>query len=526
MTATTEQEEVFRFLQSVTEAAGAPRRVDTHANTVFLGGEQAYKIKRSVKFPFLDYSTLPLREEACKRGISYNSRYAPGIYLEASPITREADGHLALAGTGTPVEWTVVMRRFDDRQQLDLLAADGPLSQDLCDRLARMMVDAHKMAPVMTEKTDGFLSELESYTRQNEEAFADHPALFPPDSAARLTALSRSWLERISRTILERGRAGLVRLCHGDAHTRNIVLIEGAPVLFDAIEFSDAIATTDTLYDLAFLLMDLWTRGQKRAANRIFNRYLDRARSAGLDGRTAPDGLAALPFYLSMRAAIRAKIAASAAANQQDETLRADQEADARRYFEYALSFLARETPALVGIGGFSGTGKSRLAYDLAPALGRAPGARVLRTDVERKARFGLEETEKAPPEAYSQEASDAVYDALDRTARTIVASGHSVIFDAVLAKSHERSKLKSIAAACEADFFGLWLEAEPSVLKERVAQRTGDASDATPRVIDIQQTYETGPLDAWTRIDASGSPEETRAQAAASIGLPPGTEV
>ncbi|MBD8892901.1 AAA family ATPase [Roseibium litorale] len=514
MTGPSGQDEVFAFLGSLTEAAGAPLRIDTHANAVFLGGTRAYKVKRAVKFPFLDYSTLALREEACKREISYNSRYAPDIYLEAMPITRETSGRLALNGTGAPEEWTVVMNRFDDSQQLDLLASAAPLSQDLCDKLARMMVEAHKSAPVLSEKASSFLAELQSYTEQNEAAWAEHPELFPPAQASRLTAISRNWLERAGDLILKRGAAGLVRLCHGDAHARNIALIGKKPVLFDAIEFSDAIATTDVLYDLAFLLMDLCTRNQKAAANRIFNRYLDQARSADLDGPNLPEGLAALPFYLSMRAAIRAKIAASAAANQQDDALRESQQADARSYFAHALAFLDPDMPELLGIGGLSGTGKSRLAYGLAPELGRAPGARILRTDVERKARFGLEETEKAPAEAYTQEASDAVYSALDHRARTLLASGHSVIFDAVLSKPAEREKLQSIAAACEAKFTGLWLEAGDHILKDRVSQRKGDASDATPEVIDKQKTYDIGDLGGWIRIDASGTPEQTRALA------------
>ncbi|SHL41868.1 bifunctional aminoglycoside phosphotransferase/ATP-binding protein [Roseibium suaedae] len=514
MTEHTGQDEIFSFLTGLSRAAGNPRRIDTHANTVFLGGDRAYKVKRAVKYPFLDYSTLALREEACKREISYNCRNAPDIYLEALPITRETSGDLALSGKGEPVEWAVVMRRFDDSLQLDLLASAAPLDLEICDKLARMMLGAHEAAPKHPDKAASFLAELESYTRQNEAAFAEHPDLFPPSDAARLTALSHAWLERTGDLILKRGGAGLVRLCHGDAHTRNIVLIGNEPVLFDAIEFSDAIATTDTLYDLAFLLMDLWTRDQKAAANRVFNRYLDHARACRLEGPEHPDGLATLPFYLSMRAAIRAKIAASAAANQQDEEMRMGQQADARLYFAHALEFLEPSTPCLAGIGGFSGTGKSHLAYRLAPEIGRAPGARVLRTDVERKARLGLKETDKAPPEAYTQDASDAVYKALEERARTCLAGGHSVLFDAVLAKPAEREKLQSIAASCEAGFTGFWLEADESVLKQRVSGRVGDASDATAEVIDLQQSYDIGPLGVWVRIDASGTRQETAEQA------------
>ena len=299
-----------------------------------------------------------------------------------------------------------------------------------------------------------------------------------------------------------------MRRCHGDAHLRNIVLIEGAPVLFDAVEFSDAIATGDILYDLAFLLMDLWERGQQTAANRIFNRYLDKSR---IDRQ--PEGLAALPFYLMMRAAIRSKIAASAALNQSDEDLRREQQEQARTYFRFALDFLSPSRPHLVAVGGLSGTGKTTLSYAIAPEIGRAPGARVLRTDVMRKRLLDLPETQKAPPEAYSPEASAKVYRTLEETLQSVLASGHSAVFDAVFAKPDERAAAEDIAARVEGGFTGLWLTASPEVLKARVSDRKDDASDATADVVDIQLGYDLGDM-TWAQVDAGGSAQETAARA------------
>jgi aminoglycoside phosphotransferase family enzyme/predicted kinase len=486
-------------------------RIDTHANIVFLVGTKAYKIKRSVAFPFLDYSTLALREEACKREITYNARYAPDLYLKAVPVTEQADGTLALDGAGKPVEWTVVMKRFDKEGELDRIASEGPLPNHLSDALAGMMVAAHKNAPV--RDAEDFFQELSSYVEQNATAFADHPELFPPAEAAHLTETARAWLTRIHTLILSRGRHDLIRLCHGDAHLRNIVLIDGQPELFDAVEFSDGIATCDVLYDLAFLLMDLWERGQKRAANLVFNRYFDKAqRDSDIEG------LAALPFYMMMRAAIRAKIAASAALNQSDPDERSRQEEMARTYFHYAVGFLDPEEPMLTAIGGLSGTGKTTLAYGLAPDIGRAPGARVLRTDVERKARLGIAENEPAPASAYTREASDAVYAAIDRKIQSVLAAGHSAIFDAVFAKEEERTHVEQVAAMVEAGFCGLWLEAPEAVLKERVAGRADDASDATVAVVATQLGYETGDIN-WPVVDAGGSYEDTLSGALESLG-------
>jgi len=281
-----------------------------------------------------------------------------------------------------------------------------------------------------------------------------------------------------------------------------------------AVEFSDAIATGDVLYDLAFLLMDLWERGQPRAANRVFNRYLDKSR---LD--THPEGLAALPFYLMMRAAIRSKIAASAALAQSDPEQKHHQQDQARAYFRYALAFLEPSRPKLTAIGGLSGTGKTTLAYDIAPDLGRAPGARVLRTDVMRKRLLDIPETEKAPPEAYTREASNKVYQALDEAIQGVLAAGHSAIFDAVFASEDERKRIEEIAHRVEAGFSGLWLTAPADILKSRVSTRSGDASDATTEVVDTQLGYDIGEM-TWSEIDAGESKDRTAALARNALAL------
>ncbi|MCK7610613.1 AAA family ATPase [Roseibium sediminicola] len=488
------------------------KRIDTHANIVFLIGGRAYKVKRAVRYPFLDYSTLQLREEACKSEITCNKPNAPQIYRRAFAITREPNGTLALDGSGDPVEWVVEMNRFERRNELDVMAKTGPFDDALADRLADMMVAAHKAAPVRDGA--GFHAELATYVEQNEAAFHEHPELFPAQDVRHLTETSRTVLASLHELILRRGDQDLVRRCHGDAHLRNIVLIDGAPTLFDAVEFSDAIATGDVLYDLAFLLMDLWERGQPRAANRVFNRYLDKSL---LD--THPEGLAALPFYLMMRAAIRSKIAASAALAQTDPAQRQQQQDQAQAYFRYALAFLDPSQPKLVAIGGLSGTGKTTLAYDIAPDIGRAPGARVLRTDVMRKRLLGIAETEKAPPEAYTKEASDKVYQALDEAIQGVLAAGHSAIFDAVFASEDERKRIRDIALRVEAGFSGLWLTAPADILKSRVSSREGDASDATTAVVETQLGYDIGEM-TWAGINAATDKDRTAALAREALTL------
>jgi len=509
------QDEALAFLNSLSSDdpdRADVKRIDTHANIVFLVGSLAYKVKRAIRYPFLDYSTLALREEACRAEITFNKANAPQIYRRALPVTRETDGTLALDGAGAPIEWVVAMNRFERRNEFDVMAARGPFEDRLSDSLADMMVAAHEAAP--ERDGAGFFSELASYVEQNDAAFHEHPELFAAEDVRHLTKTSRRVLSSLHDLILRRGEQGLVRRCHGDAHLRNIVLIDGAPVLFDAVEFSDAIATGDVLYDLAFLLMDLWERGQPRSANRVFNRYFDRSR---LD--THPEGLAALPFYMMMRAAIRSKIAASAALTQSDPKLKQHQQDQAQAYFRYALAFLDPSRPDLIALGGYSGTGKTTLAYAIAPDIGRAPGARVLRTDVMRKRLLNIEETEKAPPEAYTLEASQQVYQALDDTIQAVLAAGHSAIFDAVFAAEAERVHIAKVAARVEAGFKGLWLTAPPDVLKERVSARAGDASDATADVVDLQLGYDLGRM-TWTQIDAGADKDTTIERARQCLSL------
>ena len=226
----------------------------------------------------------------------------------------------------------------------------------------------------------------------NAGIFAAHPATVPPQAARALAAASRESLARLAPLLEARARGGYVRHCHGDLHLRNIVEIDGAPVLFDAIEFDDRLATIDVLHDLAFLLMDLGKRGLKAHANAVLNAYLDARASTG-----NLVGLAALPLFLSMRAAVRAKVELLRAGLAAPGSADAARE-EARAYFALARDFLdARAAPRLIAIGGLSGSGKSAVARAIAPHIGAFPGAVHVRSDIERKRLFGVGPLERLP---------------------------------------------------------------------------------------------------------------------------------
>jgi uncharacterized protein len=510
------QQEVFGYLgDPATYRGHAVKRIDTHAASVFLAGDRAIKVKRAVKFPFLDYSTLEKRKQACEAEIAVNAPYAPEIYRGVVAITRERSGKLAIGGAGTPVEWAVDMRRFDEKRTLDYII--GEIDTGLADALGRAVATAHTKKPGATMHAvdpERWIAAIGCYVDEHREAFAQHPEIFPVTASNELARRSRTTYERILPLLRERGRQGFVRRMHGDLHLGNIVLIDGKPVLFDAIEFSDIIATGDVFYDLAFLLMDLLERGLAQAANIVFNRYLNETRRA-----ENLDALATLPFFLSMRAAIRARVTAARLERAADPD-RPPIARAARAYFDFALRAIVPPGPAFVAVGGLSGTGKSVLARMLAPALEPMPGAVIVRSDAERKALFGQSEAEKLPSSAYTEDVNARVYAALGDKARRIVAAGHSVIVDAVFAKPQERTALAHAAQSTPVPLQGLFLTADVATRLARVGGRVGDASDADRAVAQAQEHYALGRLE-WASVDASGTPEATLAHAKAALQRP-----
>jgi aminoglycoside phosphotransferase family enzyme/predicted kinase len=506
-----DQSEVFAFLANPTTHGGAPvRRIDTHSAAVFLAGDRAFKVKRAVRYPFLDFSTLARRKTACEAEIEINRVFAPDLYLGVIPITRDRDGTLALAGSGAGVEWAVEMRRFDEATTLDHLAGANAIDLALADKLARAVAATHARIP--TVDATPWIAALSTYIDQNAATFRASPDLFDPARAEALRRDSLAALDRIHPLIAARGAQGLVRRGHGDLHLGNVALIDGNPVLFDAIEFNPLIAAGDILYDLAFLLMDLVERNLGAAANVVLNRYLAQTRrDADLDG------LAALPLFMSLRAAIRANVTASRA-NIAPPADRQAARSDAARYFALACRLIRPPPPVLVGIGGLSGTGKSQLARALAPELGAAPGAIVLRSDVERKALAGLGEHEHLPAAAYTAESAARVYATLAEKARRTIAAGHAAIVDAVFARGHERDAVRAVAGSNGVMFHGLFLAADVATRIERVGARHGDASDADEAVARMQERYAQGPND-WPEVDASGTLAETVARARKALG-------
>jgi aminoglycoside phosphotransferase family enzyme/predicted kinase len=492
---TEDQTAVIDFLGAASTHGGATvERIDTHASIVFLAAARAYKLKRAVRFDYLDFSTSERRRRLCEAEVRLNRRTAPTLYRGVVAVTHQDDGSYALGGNGKPVDWLVEMNRFPQEASFDRLASVGALGVELMSPLAAAIADFHKSAEHRSDH--GGKAGMSWVIEGNAAGFAEFGgSCLSPSAANRVTDDSRRELDRRGEMLERRRESGFVRQCHGDLHLRNIVLLNTSPTLFDAVEFNDEISCTDVFYDLAFLLMDLWRRKLPRHANVVWNRYLVETADFG--------GVALLPLFLSCRAAVRAKTSATAAQLQCDGQRRTELEGMAREYLAMAEHLLHPPYPCVVAVGGFSGSGKSTLALSLAPSVGAVPGAVVLRSDEMRKRLCGVPLLQRLSLEGYSSHVSERVYSTLAEQAALVLRAGHSVVVDAVYARAADRRVIEQVAEAASVPFIGLWLEAPESELIARTEQRRSDASDADASVVRMQRAHDTGDI-RWSSLDAS----------------------
>jgi len=445
-------------------------RIDTHISHLFLAGNRVFKLKRSVRLPYLDFSSPARRLAACETELHLNRRTAPELYLGVRRITAGTNGP-EFDGSGELLDAVVEMRRFDQDTLFDSMAQRGALRSSHLDALAHEITALHAKAPV-DDDADG-VQNIASVLRVNAEAFRQS-SVFSEADIARLVAAFESALETHAARLDARARAGQVRRGHGDLHLRNICLYEGHVRLFDCLEFNEALATVDVLYDLAFLAMDLWHRDLRREASQVVNRYCD---AFGQE-----DGYVLMPFFMALRAAVRAHVTATQCETAELERDKLSKEA--RAYFDLAEHLLVPEPAHLLALGGLSGSGKSTLAAALAPDLGRAPGARVIGSDRTRKAMFDTAPDHSLPPEAYSAEVSARVYSAIAARSERLLEDGVTVIADAVHDRADDRARIEAVAAVVGVPFDGVWLQADPEALRGRLKTRDPGASDADANVL------------------------------------------
>jgi aminoglycoside phosphotransferase family enzyme/predicted kinase len=444
--------------------------VETHISYVLFGGGTAYKVKKAVRFPFLDFTTLAGREFYCREELRLNGRLAPAIYLDVVPITGTADAPV-IGGRGTPIEYAVRMREFDQNGLLSRVIARDELTAERVDALAAEVASFHDhTARAAADSPFATEARILSDARDNFSALAGDTV---PDSAAHLAAL-RDWTEReavrCAAAFGTRRRDGFVRECHGDLHLGNIALVDDHVTLFDCIEFNPAMRWIDVMSDVAFLVMDLRDRHRPDLAARFLNAYL------GHTGDYA--GLAVLRFYVVYRALVRAKIERLRGANT-----------ECRAYVDLAAGEISPARPSLVITHGVTGSGKSTRAQALVEA-----GAIAVRSDVERKRLRGLAANARTASQRgggiYTQDMTLQTYERLADLARTILAAGYTAVADATFLQRGQRDLLRGVARERDVPFVIADCAAPVAALRERVTRRLEhehDASEATLDVLDHQ---------------------------------------
>lgn len=490
-----EQDRTVDFLARELErlGGGPVKRAETHISLLLLGRELVWKLKKAVRLPYLDFTTPEQRLACCERELELNRRTAPDLYRAVRRVTG-GEGDLVLDGKGALVDAVVEMVRFDEAMLLDRMAGRGELSPRLLTELAAEIARFHAAAPVPDLVGTGS-GRIARVLEINEAGLRAGVQLLGRERVQTLIDATREAFERQRPLLDERQRAGHVRHCHGDLHLRNIVAVGGRPVLFDCLEFNEEMAVVDLLYDLAFLLMDLWHLGLRAGANLVLNRYLDQAHEAA--------GLPLLPLFMSMRAAVRCHVAATRASGL-DVDSREAAVGEATAYLDLALDLLRPRDAMLVAVGGRSGTGKSTVAAAIAADLGPVPGARVLSSDRVRKRLQGVAAETRLPADAYRSEVSERVYRTVREEASALLALGQGVVADAVFDRLEDREAIGAVAAARGLPFAGFWLEAPEKLLLQRIAARRGDPSDADAAVLRHQLAHDVGPMH-WQRVDASG---------------------
>jgi aminoglycoside phosphotransferase family enzyme/predicted kinase len=501
-----DQSDAIVFLRNLPGEAEA-ELISTHASLVFLIGDRAFKLKRAVRYPYLDFSTPERRLAYCRAELDLNRRTAPQLYLAVRTITRRTDGGLEFDGTGPLVDALIEMRRFGQDALLDTMARRGALTKQHISALAGEIAALHRRAAVNYEH--GGAAGIAAVLDINDRGLRG-TSLVDEGTAGRFADLFRAAFKQHAEKLDQRRAAGKVRRCHGDLILRNICLLDGVPTLFDCLEFDEALATIDVLYDLAFLLMDLWHRDQRELANFLYNRYLDDCDET--------DGLSLVPFFMAIRAAVRAHVTAVQADNAPPEA-KEPLRTEALAYFDLALEFLKGSRPMLVAIGGFSGTGKSTVASLAAPSLGAPPGARTLNTDRIRKRIHGVRAETRLPKEAYRPDVSERVYAMLRQEAAGCLGAGGAVVVDGVFDRVAERTAVEAVAEAASVPFRGFWLEAPAPTLTARVATRQNDPSDATAEVVTAQMERDCGEI-GWQRIDTSGDPTQIQSAILKLLGV------
>jgi len=495
------EERIVQFLsrpRSYPHPVGVVERRETHVSRVFLAGAYAYKLKKPVKFPFLDASTVALRKKFCGLELSLNRRLAPSVYLGIVPVT-EAGGRLALGGRGRIVDWVVKMRRLPEDRMLDQLVARRRVSRRDMRRLAMRLlpffrraargpsIDRYGRPPQVAELVLGNLRECQPFVG----------GLVSEQDRAFLEAAYRQYLALHAPLLTRRVKERRIIDGHGDLRCENICMTDPVNV-FDCVEFQPAFRCGDEANDFSFLVMDLEFRGRDDLARALVEQYQRTMRD--------PTFNQVLAFYECHRSLVRGKVRGFAWLQHPRTAHGRRIRALSRRHFQLAIRYAKQfAPPRLIVICGAIGTGKSTLARSLSGALGAA----WLRTDEIRLTEFAhARRTGQGFSEGlYAPRISELVYQRLMAKAEALLRQGRSVVCDGTFSQAAGRERLRRIAKRQGASFHFFECVVPRAVALRRIAARAAaqsDISEAKPEHYDrLQAGFE--PVRGWRPSEWSG---------------------
>lgn len=474
----------LRNPEAFPHAVEAVRVIETHISAVLLTGEYAYKLKKPLDMGFLDFSTLARRKHFCEEEVRLNRRLAPGLYIDTVAVTGSPQAP-QVGGSGEPIEYLVRMRQFNPEQQLDRLLARGELNaahiEELVARIAAFHAEAARVA------ADAPLGTPEAVFAPMQQNFDQlSPLIEETQRRAQLERLAewtRAEYDRLAPLLAERRARGFIRECHGDMHLGNMALVQGDIAIFDGIEFNDEFRWIDVANEIAFFVMDLESRGANALAHRALNAWVE------LTGDH--QALRLMRFYQTYRAMVRAKVASirlgqgGLAEDERTEILAAYQ-----RYADLAERYTRDVHPAVVITHGFAGAGKTTLSTQAVETLGMIR----LRSDVERKRLHGLAPDARSgsgiASGLYASDATARTYAALLDETRAALDGGFAVIVDASFLDRAHRDRFAELASTCDVSFAVLDVQAPEAHLRERIALRRDDASEASSEVLDWQLAH------------------------------------
>ncbi|MDJ0841147.1 MAG: AAA family ATPase [Acidobacteriota bacterium] len=468
----------------------------THISYVLLTGPYAYKVKKPICLPFLDFSTTTLRGKNLRLELERNKGFSPDLYLEVLPISRNDKG-IYRFGAGNVSDYALKMNEFPQEALWSHRFENGCLTQSMVTALGRKVALMHASAltgPEITAYGDPSVVEgvIEGNYKETEQFVG---TLQDPAQLEQTRLFTRHLLNRRADLLIERQQGGFIRACHGDLHLNNVITWRGQAQVFDCIEFNEEFSNIDTLYDAAFILVDLEHRNRTDLAWQFMNTYLEYTG----DYR----GAVLLPLYASMRAYVRAKIYSFQTVDSErspEEQRKAAIKAEA--FYKLACWFTRARHRGLWAVGGLSGSGKSTVSAWLAQRL----GAVHVRSDAVRKHLCGMPLDQRGSDAVYTTAMNKRTYDTLAETGFYLASQGIPVILDAKYDRRSERGKLRDLAAQYGLPVHFIQCEAPEALLRYRLSHRKGDVSDATADLISrqVMQAEAPGPDEEIFALDTS----------------------